>query len=381
MTEGPAGGYGLLPRHSMEIRKDRGAQGFVTQPMRIILFGFTEKETEQGLKKVTGRRKAAELYGRTSSLYGMITAVLETFPAADCYAFPLGEEPQEAAEPSFSVDLSGLPAEQYSHFVLPFYDRAAVTTVLDELERRWNSDEATDGHLYLADNSPADQLRLRYSNDKDRLCNSMHLTVLDCMESPLPPHIWAASLAALSALHGGTPSRPFSGLELKVKDHGLVRSREKQEREELLKAGISTIRISSGRVFPDRLVTTYSEDDGTETPDTTYRDLNARLTLSALRYDWLSYVSGLFHRCVLSQDENQAGDYVMTAKTIRGLAVARHDLWLEKLLVQDPENRFPKALRVSVAEDGEHFSLSLPVHLMGQLRGTHTILSFRRGAA
>ncbi|MCB0375535.1 MAG: hypothetical protein KDD04_06420, partial [Sinomicrobium sp.] len=158
-------------------------------------------------------------------------------------------------------------------------------------------------------------------------------------------------------------------------------SRDKNIRENLLKAGISTIRISSGRVFLDRLVTTCSRDDQTDSPDTSYRDLNAKLTLSAIRYDWLGYVKQAFHRFILSQDEKQAGDFVATPKTVTGLAVARHDLWLQKLLVQDPDNLFAKQLKVDVAADGEHFSIRLPVHLMGQLRGTHTVLSFRRGAA
>ena len=38
-------------------------------------------------------------------------------------------------------------------------------------------------------------------------------------------------------------------------------------------------------------------------------------------------------------------------------------------------------VEVKVSDDGERFFTKLPIHLVGQLRGTHTTLAFRRGAA
>ena len=188
----------------------------------------------------------------------------------------------------------------------------------------------------------------------------------------------------VNAKNATTPSRPYSQLELKGVNDGaskLIKYRDRSDRDSILEAGVSTIKISSGRVYIDRLVTTYKKDDATETPDTAYRDLNAKQQLSAIRYDWLTFVNQMFHRFVISEDENQTGDYVATPNSVFGLALSRHELWKEKLLTQDPLGTFAQSVEVKVSDDGERFFTKLPIHLVGQLRGTHTTLAFRRGAA
>lgn len=377
--------FGLSPNHTVEIRKDRGATGFQSQPQRLVLFGLSKESVEKRFSRIENELKALECYGKDSILHQMVVAAFAANPSLECYAYVMGVE-ADGAPRETHIDFEQIPHDQFTQFVLPFYDQNIINSFVVELDKRWSTNEQIDGHLFIADDSNADQLKLRYDNDSDILCNSQHLTVIDTMGSQKPTWVWASVLGAINARHATTPSRPYAQLELPIvnnfsddSDSRLVKSRERPERDDLLNSGISTIKIIGGRVFIDRLVTTYNKDNATNTPDKSFRDLNSKQTLSAIRYDWLTYVNKLFHRFVLSQDENQTGEFVATPKSLLGLAVSRHELWLEKLLVQDPDDSFIKRVKIEISNDGEHFKSYLPIHLMGQLRGTHTVLSFKRG--
>ena len=383
----PSGGFGLSPNHTMEIKKDKTSLSFQSQPQKVVLFGFSKHEVSKKFSEVISEKKAKATFGEGSVLHQMIAAAYSAYPGTQCYAYVMGIE-AEGIENEISIDFSHIPDDQFTHFVLPFFDQAKINDFIDELDKRWNIENQIDGHLFVADDSSVEQLKLRYDNDADKLGNSKHLTVIDTIESSKPTWVWAATLAAVNAKHALTPSRPYSSLELPGVNSfstdektPLVKHRPREIRDQLLKSGISTIKVSSGKIFIDRLVTTYSKENENDTFDDSYRDLNAKQTISAIRYDWLNFVNKKFHRFVLSQDDTQNGDFIATPKSMMSLAVDRHNTWMEKLLVQDPEGKFIEGLRVVVAEDGEHFLSYLPVHLMGQLRGTHTILAFGKGKA
>ena len=399
----------LTPFHSMEIEKRRGELGFQGQPQKVLLFGTSVNAVSDAdtFSRVSTLKDAKTLYGETSKLYQMVKVAFDTDPFVKLYANCLGQEQSSSLGPvddnfindpdeeivsdkilfaTSSPDFSKIPDEQFTQMVLPEYDSAMLDAFVDELDARWGKDKQIDGHLFVADASNTQStLENRYnpqSGSTAKQTNSKHVTVLDTMGAT-DTHIWATVLAVVNARYASTPSRPYSQLELPGLSlaKGVVKSRSRTSRNTLLSSGVSTIKVSGGRVFIDRLVTTYKKDPATDQPDPSYRDLNAKQTLSAIRYDWITFVNETFYRFVISQDESQSGDYVATPKSVFSLALSRHELWKQKLLTQDPLGNFAKNLTVQVTDDGEHFYTELPVHLVGQLRGTHTKLLFKRGAA
>ncbi len=110
-----------------------------------------------------------------------------------------------------------------------------------------------------------------------------------------------------------------------------------EERNLLLFDGISTFQIGSDdSLCVERLITTYKETPfGAE--DTSYLDVNTRLTLGYLRYDFRNYILRKYPRHKLADDGTNfgQGQAVMTPNIGKAEALARFKMWEEKGLVEN----------------------------------------------
>ena len=200
------------------------------------------------------------------------------------------------------------------------------------------------------------------------ISNLKHITIIASSDSEDDDFIWASTLAAVNAHHVAKPFLPYQTLPLPNLKAPSTQFKL-EDRIKLLNKGFSTHQIEDDKVLIDRLVTFHTKDKS-------YRDLNKKQILSYLRYDFIKFLKEMYPRHALSNDETQADSDVVTPKSARDFAIARHLRWKEEKYVQDPNKDFKKMVTVKISSDGESLEFYLPVQLMGQLRRTITTIAF-----
>ena len=270
--------------------------------------------------------------------------------------------------------LESLPEKQFTQIAGGYNDSSELKKINQELEKRWGPTLQMDGHYFTAVSGSITEIKADYTENGKLLDQLPHVTVMAIGDSQLDPAVWAASLAAVNAKYVSKPYLPYSSLEiplpLDVPDALPKAEYKLSERNQLLAAGISTHIVESGKAKIDRLVTMHSKDKS-------YRDLNKKQILSYLRYDFVKFLKTMFPRSGLSRDNTQADGDIVTPKSARDLAIARHNRWKQEKYVQDPDGSFKNLINVRVDEnDGESLRFFLPVQLMGQLRRTVTTIAF-----
>ncbi len=257
-----------------------------------------------------------------------------------------------------------LPETQYTQIALLVDDEDLIKDLRTILEKRWGQEVQLDGHLFLA--SSADHSALKKQSTK---MLDLNVSLIPCPVAD-KSHIWAATFAATNTVYAVTPSRPYQ--TLKVKGISYVgQGPNLEQRNDLLKSGVSTWKVSGDSIHIDRLVTTYSKD-------ASYRDLNTKQTLSYIRYDFNRSIAAMFPRHMLAKDNYAYQGPVITPTVAKAFAISRYRKWQANNLVQDPDGSFAKKVRVEVDEkQGDKLNFYLPVHVMGQWVITQTQIAFR----
>lgn len=223
-----------------------------------------------------------------------------------------------ATAPSLATAIGAMEETRYDAVVTGLGDATSLTSLEAEVSRRWGALERLGGHIYAAfDGTFAEALAFGAGR------NAPETTNLPTLESETPAHIWAAQMAA-RVLAVTRPTAPFNGLSLpSVKAPPLSARLEHGERNQLLRAGMSTYRVDgSGEVVLSRLITTHLTTDGE--PDTTWLALTTRLTVDVLRDDWVTRLKRKYQRYSLADDGTniQPGVKILTPSTIRAEALA-----------------------------------------------------------
>ena len=273
------------------------------------------------------------------------------------------------ASRSLSEALSKLPEMQFTQIASSFNSKEDIILANEELERRWGPTLQLDGHYFTAIHGSVNKIKETYSDNGNVLDELKHVTVMGVSDSNDSSAVWAASLAAVNSLYALKPYLPYHSLPLP----GVTAPETEYtlaQRDMLLKLGISTHVVESGKAKIDRLVSMHSKD-------WSYRDLNKKQILSYLRYDFVKFLKSMYPRSALSKDDTQADGDVATPKSARDLAIARHMRWKQEKFVQDPDGDFKNNVDVRVDENnGETLRFFLPVQLMGQMRRTVTTIAF-----
>ena len=179
----------------------------------------------------------------------------------------------------------------------------------------------------------------------------------------------------MNAQLASSPQKPYTQVSLPRLEAPALPPKLKT-RDDLLKAGVTTIRLNGKLVFLDRLVTTQRKIDADEA-DPCFRDVNTKQILSYLRYDLKQYFGTIFSRMSLARDDFPYSGDVITPKAAKALIIARFRKWQEKNLVQDPEEMFAKEVKAEVDPDNPtKLNFYLPIVVMGQLYTTQTQICF-----
>lgn len=237
-----------------------------------------------------------------------------------------------SGNPSISSVITAMGETQFDVIVMPYSDGANLLLMQTELQDRWGPIRQNDGHLYIArkeDFSSHSTFLDTRNNEQETVMN---------IAGPTPTFQWASNIGAVVAQEAQRdPARPFQTLPL---SRVLAPTDSEQfifgERDQLLKAGGSTYTVDAGgTVRIERLRTTRIENEFGAL-DEALADLNPKLTLSFLRFDFRVLFALKYPRHKLANDGTRfgPGQAVITPLIGKAEAVARFELWEELALVE-----------------------------------------------
>ena len=268
--------------------------------------------------------------------------------------------------PDASAIVTAMGEEQYHDIVLPYQDTTLIAALEAELEARWGWDRQNDGQLYVS-------TRQAFSSHVSFLGNrnSAQLTVLN-YQGPSPNYEVATELAGLVAQFAQQdPARPFTG---RAFNYSLAPASDerpiRRERDEILNEGGSTFTVTpSGRMAVERLRTTRVQNSqGAQ--DEALSDLNAKLTISFLRFDFVQNHLRKFERHKLVDDSQriQAGSGVLSPSIAKSEAVSRFIIWQNLGLVEGLAQFAEDLIVERDLQDPTRLNYRLKPNLANQLR-------------
>lgn len=237
-------------------------------------------------------------------------------------------------------------SERYFALVQGMTDATAAAALAAEVDRRWGATIEHHGQGFIGINGTvAEQIT------EGQAINAKELTVMGAGKSLSPRWEWAAEAAGADArktfLPGGYLGTAMPGLDApEVSDRY-----EKDERDALLNAGVSTYRVGGTGVVLDRLVTNKSKDlDGN--PDTSELALTARRATEYLAFNWRSltynkFVSKGFALADAPDVIPSAGSKILTPSVLKAEAVSWFVEQRQAGLVQDLE-KFKESLDAAI---------------------------------
>lgn len=276
--------------------------------------------------------------------------------------------------PGVSSVITAMGETQYNEIAHPYSDTANLLLLTTELDDRWGPIRQNDGHMFYC----RKESFAAHSTFLDGRNNGQE-TVMN-IAGPTPTFEWAANLAAeIAGAAQSDPALPFESLALtqvlkpadtELFDHG--------ERDLLLKGGSSTYTVDGGGVVRiERMRTTRVENEFSA-PDEALADLNPKLTLSYLRYDFRANWVTKFSRFKIADDGTRfgAGQRIITPKIGKAECIARFRLWEELGLVEGLD-QFKRDLIVErSSSDVNRMDILLPPDLVNQLRVTGVQIGF-----
>lgn len=300
----------------------------------------------------------------------------ETLPTGVAVAVAAGVAGTTA--PSLANLFAAVEEKTFHIIAHPYTDAASMTAIEAELVRRWGPTVQQAGQAITAKSG-----NYATVSTWGETRNSPTTTAFPSDDSPTPPWEDAAATASIIALYGELdPARPFQTLRVPWLMPGRDTVRFKpDERDLLLYSGISTRRVGpDGVVQLERVITMYREN-ASGGADTSYLDLNTRLSLMYAINDLLTAIAQKYPRSKLGDDGGRypPGEDVVTPSTIAAESLA----WFDRMsrqspVVFDPATRATfKAGVIAERNGATRVDLFVPPDLINQLLQTAVKLGFR----
>lgn len=270
------------------------------------------------------------------------------------------------ANPDITDVITAMGEKQYDIIIMAYSDISNLGLMQVELDDRWGPIRQNDGHLIVC---KKDSFAV-FSTFLDGRNNAQE-TVMN-IAGPSPTYEWASNIGAVVAANGqNDPARPFQTLALSQ----LLAPAESElfdfgERNQILNAGGSTYTVDTGgTVRIERLRTTRIENEFGAL-DEALADLNPKLTVSFLRFDFRNLMLRKYPRHKLANDGTRfgPGQAIITPKVGKGEAIARFEQWEELGLVEGFD-QFKRDLIVERnVQDVNRLDFLLSPDLINQMR-------------
>lgn len=323
-----------------------------------------EATIDSGAVKIAALQKGAIGNENTLSIEGAVEGV--TLAVAD-FAGGLGNEDSGDA-------VAALGDVQYDTIVLGLPEGSWAPWQALMVER-WGPMVQKDGMLFAAASGTHGSL----TTLGDSL-NWEYLALVGAGKSPTPSWVWAAQVAAGDTKDPDTPRPRFGMLLPDCAPPPAGEEFTAEERQLLLEAGVSTYRVTpGGSCIVERLITTYTVDEATGTPDPVFRNLSTMRNLAYLRWSWNALLERKYPDANIADDGVRVnpGVKVITPSVIRGEAIS----WFQRM---EGAGRvegfaaFKELLEVwRDADDVERMNVISPPDLVNELVTFATTLAFR----
>ncbi|MDD9910185.1 MAG: phage tail protein [Ahrensia sp.] len=268
----------------------------------------------------------------------------------------------------------------------PWVDPTNMAHSAVELRDRYTAMSKLDCHGFYFKRSTYGQL-----GAFGELTNEPFITAMGLNRSPTPSWEAAASVMGIAAFHlTNDPARQLRSLVVP----GLVAPDPadrftETEQDLLLRRGISTFdHLDDGTTVISRMVTTYKMSN-LGTPDRAWMDIMVPRTMSRIRYDWNVYVSLLYPRAKLTDDEEGAafvgnveddefpGNVVVTPRRMHGSWAARCRLYSDKVWIEDVERTVKESRFGRDPDNDNRMNANQQVKIVGNLMTLAAALEFQ----
>ncbi len=208
-----------------------------------------------------------------------------------------------AGNPVLQTVLDLLTNTWFTNVVTPWNDATNLAAFAEWLRVRYTATSKLDAHGFVAKRGTYGQL-----GTWGMLTNSPFLTCMGLNRAPSNMWNLAASVSALCAFHlTNDPARQLRSLVVPRFEAPAAPDQFTEEEQNLLLAkGISTFDgMADGSLTISRLITTY-KTSALGIADRAWLDIMVPATMSRIRYDWSGYVSLMYPRSKLVDDDSTA---------------------------------------------------------------------------
>lgn len=206
---------------------------------------------------------------------------------------------------------------------------------------------------------------------------------LACLDrSPTPAWVISGAQHGLASFHlTNDPARQLRSLVLPgVMAPDPIDQFEDTERDLLLRRGISTFNcLNDGTVTISRVVTTYKQSN-LGIPDRAWMDIMVPATMSRIRYDWAGYMTLLYPRAKLTDDDASAalvgrpddedeepGNAVATPGRVKASWGARCKLYADRAWIEDHQRTVKESIFQRNVDDKDRLDSRQQVKIVGNL--------------
>lgn len=214
------------------------------------------------------------------------------------------------------------------------------------------------------------------------LTNSPFMTLAGLDKSPTPAWVISGALQGVCSFHlTNDPARQLRSLVLPgVIAPDLPDQFTDTERELLLRKGMSTFNcLADGTVTISRVITSYKQSN-LGVADRAWMDIMVPATMSRIRYDWAGYMTLLYPRAKLTDDDAAAalvgrpddesedpGNAVATPGRVKASWAARCKLYGDRAWIEDIERTVKESVFQRNGADKNRLDSRQQVRIVGNL--------------
>lgn len=273
--------------------------------------------------------------------------------------------------------LDAITNEWFTDIACAWSDAANQAALAGDLANRFKAMGKKDGHAYLGASGTFGEMTA-----KGAVTNSPHLTLIGGKRLTTAPWQWAAALCGLATFHlTNDPARQLRSLAMVgVMAPATEDLFTEEEQNLLLGSGVSTFDVlPDGTVTLDRVVTTYKVSNLNVT-DRAWLDIMVPKTMTRVRYDWAAYVTLMYPRCKLADDDSAAAahsDAVVTPKRMHASWAARCSLYERNAWIENTKRTIEESSFWRKDSDRNRLEANQQIVIIGNLMVLAAALEFQ----